>query len=343
MLLIQGVSYAQTYFPPLSGENWERTTPEQLGWHQSEIDSLYQFLEKTNTHSFIVLVNGKIVIEKYFGKSNRNTPWYWASAGKSLMSVLVGIAEKRGLININNRVSDYLGQGWTSATLKQESAITIRNLLSMTSGLDDEPGYPCNNRSAEKHCLKYLTDTGSRWAYHTGASQQLSKVIEKVSKRSIENFTRNRLFTKTGMTGAWVGEVFYSKPLSMARFGLLCLNKGVWEKDTLIEPAYFNLMIHPSQPYNVSYGYLWWLNGQTDYMLPGTPRIFSGMLVPHAPADMYAAFGKNEQRIYIAPGLNMVVVRMGENAYRTVAAFSPFDDRLWQQISSLVTSKTGVE
>ena len=60
--------------------------------------------------------------------------WYWASAGKTLTSTVSGIAQEEGLININNKVSDYLGTGWTSESLDKENLITCKNLLSMNSG-----------------------------------------------------------------------------------------------------------------------------------------------------------------------------------------------------------------
>src|SRR5690606_1814339 len=105
-------------------------------WNESEIQPLLDYLELKNTKGFIVLQNGRIVIEQYFNGHTATSPWYWASAGKTLTTAVTGIANDEGHLSINNKVSDYLGTGWTSAPLEKENLITVRHLLSMSSGLD---------------------------------------------------------------------------------------------------------------------------------------------------------------------------------------------------------------
>jgi CubicO group peptidase (beta-lactamase class C family) len=325
------------YFPPTTGNVWDTMSPARLGWCQPAIDSLYGYLQQTNTSAFIVLKDGKIVLEKYFGTFTADSAHYWASAGKSFMSMLTGIAQEKGLLGINTTVSTYLGNGWTSAPVAKESVITVRQLLNMTSGLDDKPTNPCENTSSTADCLQYLADTGMRWAYHTGAYQQLSNVISNVSGSSINAFTNVSISNKIGMSGVWFNGVYYSKARSMARFGLLALNKGIWANNDSIlkDRTYWNAMVNTSQPYNQAYGYLWWLNGKSTFIAPGSQLVFSGNLIPKAPADMFAALGKNDQKIYIIPSKNMVVIRTGESAYGVALAFSPFDNLLWGKIDSL--------
>ncbi len=324
------------YFPPLVGNTWDTMSPASLGWCQPAIDSLYSYLEQTHTAAFMVLKDGKIVLEKYFGNYTVDSIHYWASAGKSLLGTLTGIAQEKRIININNPVSNYLGSGWSSAPVAKESAITLRHLLTMTSGFDDKPAPPCDNESTDVSCLQYLTDTSQRWAYHTGAYQQLAGVLSAASGQTINAFTNSNINNKIGMTGLWVNGVYFSKTRSMARFGLLALNKGVWSNDTLIHDTnYWNAMTNTSQPYNQAYGYLWWLNGKSSFMSPGLQFVFNGSLVPKAPADMFAALGKNDQKIYVVPSQNLVVIRTGESAYGVALAFSPFDDLLWGKIDSL--------
>ncbi|HPW87208.1 MAG TPA: hypothetical protein PLU78_08425, partial [Chitinophagales bacterium] len=72
------------YFPPLTGNNWDTIAPQRLGWCQERIDSLYNYLDTTGTDGFIILKDGKIVLEKYFGTFTQDSLHYWASAGKSL-------------------------------------------------------------------------------------------------------------------------------------------------------------------------------------------------------------------------------------------------------------------
>ena len=124
----------------------------------------------------------------------------------------------------------------------------------------------------------------------------------------------------------------------MARFGLLALNKGKWKNETIINESFFNESISTSQNINPSYGYLWWLNGKTSYMVPGGQTVYQSTLVPNAPSDMYAAMGAEDQRIYIIPGRNMVVIRMGDASDPANPAFalSGFDNALWEKIDAII-------
>ena len=73
-----------------------------LGWNQNKIPELLNFLETKNTKSFMILYNGRIAMEYYFDGHTATTPWYWASAGKTLTTAVVGIAEQENFINTNN-------------------------------------------------------------------------------------------------------------------------------------------------------------------------------------------------------------------------------------------------
>jgi len=68
-------------------------------------------------------------------------------------------------------------------------------------------------------------------------------------------------------------------------------------------------------------------------VLPGPdPQRHDGSLIPPAPDDLYAAMGAGDQRIYVAPGLDLVAVRQGSAAFGAAAARSPFDAELWTRI-----------
>ena len=70
---------AQLYFPPKDSDNWEKTNPETLNWCSDSINALYDFLDQKNSKAFIVLKDGKIVLEKYFDNFGPDSLWYWAS------------------------------------------------------------------------------------------------------------------------------------------------------------------------------------------------------------------------------------------------------------------------
>lgn len=332
------VSDTAIYFPPLSGTTWESRTVASLGWNESELNNLYPYLQSKNTKAFIILKNGKIVAEKYFGTFTADSLWYWASAGKSLTGFLTGLAQEEGLLNINNKTSQYLGTGWTSAPLAKENLITVRHQLSMTTGLDDDvPDVDCTLPS----CLIYRSDAGTRWAYHNAAYTLLYKVIENASGQSYNNYFNSRIRSRIGMNGLWINtgylNVYYSNARSMARFGLLMLNRGKWDQATVMSDMnYFNSMINSSQAINPSYGYLWWLNGKASHMLPQSQMVFTTNLVPNAPPDMYAALGKNDQKLYVSPSQQLVVIRMGDSAGIPLYALSNFDNELWGKLKMII-------
>ena len=320
------------YFPPLTGETWETKPMSELDWNSSAVQLLLDFLAQKNTKGFVILINGRIVMESYFNGHSASTNWYWASAGKTLTSTLTGIAQQKGLLDINNKVSTYIGTAWTSETLTQENQITCKHLLTMTSGLDDST----DDVAPEK--LIYKADAGNRWAYHN-VYVKLQDVVATASGQSWTNYFNTQLRDKIGMNGTWIqidnNSVYWSTTRSMARFGLFVLNKGKWEKDQILNENYFNLATNTSQNINLGYGYLWWLNGKSSYHLPQSQLQFNGSLIPTAPDDMYMALGKNDQKIYIIPSKKMVVIRMGEAADGSNFALSNFDNELWTKINAL--------
>lgn len=330
------------YFPPLSGAAvWETVSPTTLGWCLNEIDTLYNYLEQQDTKGFIVLKNGKIVLEKYFGTFTQDSLWYWASAGKTITAFLIGKAQEENYLSINDTSSTYLGPGWTSCTTSQENKIKIVNQLTMTSGLDDDvPDNHCTNSS----CLNYLADAGTRWAYHNAPYTLLETVLTNATGTNINTYTQTKLKTKTGMTGAWafVGydNVFFSKVRSMARFGLLIQNNCIWNNDTLLfDTSYINQMTNTSQNINLSYGYLWWLNGKPSYMLPTTQFVFPGSYAPAAPSDMFAGLGKNGQILSISKNSGIVFVRMGNQASGGEVP-NQLCNSIWEKLNAVMCNVT---
>ncbi len=322
------------YFPPVNSDTWDTKSLSSLGWHQDKVQDLLNYLESKHSKSFMILQNGRIVIEHYFPGHTSSTPWYWASAGKTLTSAVTGIAEQEGFLNINNQVSAYLGTGWTAAPLSKENLITCRNLLTMTSGLDDSLGDDVSPAN-----LKYKADAGTRWAYHN-VYVKLQYVVAAATGQTWSQYFNTRLRDKIGMTGNWIqngdNSVYWSNTRSMARFGILALNNGSWNGIPIINSAYFQNAVSTSQNINLAYGYLWWLNGKTSYHMPQTQVQFNGKLIPDAPDDMFCALGKNDQKIYVVPGIKLVVIRMGDAADNVNLALSDFDDVLWQKINAVI-------
>lgn len=328
------ISDDSVYFPPKNTEEWATKSMSSLGWNESTLPGLETYLVSKNTKSFMILHNGKIVLERYYNGHSAATPWYWASAGKTLTASVVGIAAAEGYLNINNKVSDYLGVGWTNTPIAKENLILNKHLLSMTSGLNDALG---DNVSVEN--LQYKADAGTRWAYHN-VYVKLQDVVAQATNQSWNTYFNNKLKDKTGMTGDWNTStnfsVYWSTTRSMARFGLLASQKGKWETNQIIPEQYMEAAVSTSQTLNLSYGYFFWLNGKSSYRLPQTQIQFSGSLIPNAPSDMYCALGKDDQKIYIVPSKKLVIIRMGAAADEVNAALSNFDNELWGKLNALI-------
>lgn len=333
-----------SYFPPINLVEWETTSPQSIGWNTDGIPDLLKLLEDNGTRAFLVLKDGKLVMEEYFGKNilglsafNRESVWYWASAGKTLTSFMVGKAQEDGFLKIQDKTSDYLGAGWTSLTSDQEAKITVRHQLTMTTGLDDGV---VNSHGIDPVDLVFKADPGTRWAYHNGPYTLLEQVVAKATEQEFDDYFNAELRDKIGMDGFWQwvdnDHVYFSTARSMARFGLLILNKGTWNKTQILkDPIYFNEMVNTSQQLNKGYGYLWWLNGKESFMIPETQMVFKGSISPAGPPDMISGIGKNGQYVCIIPSKKMVLVRMGENPESVQVPFLFLDD-IWEKLNTII-------
>jgi CubicO group peptidase (beta-lactamase class C family) len=337
-LFLQGtLAWSQTtYFPPVNGDDWEVVSPTDLNWDTSRIAPLLDFLEAENTRAFIVLKDGKMVLEEYFNGFEKDDSWYWASAGKSLTAFAVGLARQQGLLSLDDPVSDYLGR-WTECDEPDENKLTIWHQLTMTTGFETNGiSLDCTADS----CLVCRHEPGSRWFYHNAPYTLLDGVLQGASGLSLNVFLQRNIFRQTGMAGLFIqtgdNNVFYSKPRSMARFGLLVQNRGTWDGRLILEDeAYFDAMTTPSQTLNPSYGYLWWLNGQSSYKLPGLEVSVPGPLMRDAPQDLIAALGKNGQIINVVPSQNLVLIRMGDSSDDFPIGHL-LNNRIWQFMNEIL-------
>ena len=238
----------QLYFPPLSSAAWETVSPAELEWNLNAETPLQDLLEERGTKAFLMLKDGKIAVEWYFDSFTKDSIWYWASAGKTLTAFTVGLAQEQGFLNLSDRSSQYLGEGWTSAPLEKENLITVRDQLTMSSGLN-ELFFDC----VSPDCLRYLADSGSRWAYHNGPYTLLQQVVANATQLPYSSYFNTELRNKVGMDGFWLStngqnNVYFSTARSMARFGLLSLNSGTWEEEVIMsDTAYANEMKNSSQ------------------------------------------------------------------------------------------------
>ncbi len=319
------------YFPPIGSDTWETITPQALGWDVTKLNEAVTYAGTKNTYGLIILYKGRIVTENYWNAWDKDKVYYIASAGKSVTAFLAGIAQQEGLLNINNKTSTYLGNGWTSAPLAKENLITVRHQLTMTTGLEYiVPDLDCTTAA----CLTYKADAGSFWFYHNAPYLLVQNVIANATSTNYNTYTKTKLADKIGMKNyTWFSNTLWLNSRDMARFGLLILNKGTWSGNQLMtDQNYFSAMTNTSQNLNNSYGYLWWLNGKASFMVPTLTLVFPGMLNTAAPADMISALGKGDKKIYVIPSKDLVVIRHGDDTGDALLGPSSFDNAFWAKL-----------
>jgi CubicO group peptidase (beta-lactamase class C family) len=311
------------YFP---GDTWDTTS----GWDDAKLAELAAYAESKATKSLVLLLGGRILFERHFAGADASSTRDVASVQKSVLSILAGIAIEKGLFSIDDSVSSILGAGWSnSADVQAEAAITVRHLLTMTSGLDVE--------------LAYAAPAGTAWLYNNDAFYRVRMVIEKKSGQSIETFARAHLFDPIGMKDSHFQrrvtrdskDVFVvglqTSARDLARFGLLLERHGKWNDATIVSSSWIDQATSTSQALNASYGFLFWLNGKSGGLLP-LAEPFTGTLVPSAPTDAFAALGHGDQKVWVARSLDVVLTREGDAAGEAKNALSSFDEELWKRV-----------
>jgi len=325
------------YVPPPG--TWATVDPIAAGWDAAKLQAALDFAGERSSRAMVVAHKGKVIAQQSWGV-RMGFARDIASAQKGVVALLVGNLQAAGRMQIDEPVSSYLSPGWSRATREQEAPITVRHLLTMTSGLAND--------------LTFQAAPDAVWRYNTNAYQQLPVVVEAVAGTGIDAVTRVELFDPIGVssTSAWrdrridgplgvdpngrrIKGLVMTAP-DMARVGLVVQRDGMWGgRAVLDDPAYLAATLASSQGLNPSYGYLWWLNGKAAHVLPGPPSRSSGPLVPDAPADLVAALGRDDQKIYVCPSLDLVVTRIGDKgSAQSADALSDFDNELWRRLTA---------
>jgi CubicO group peptidase (beta-lactamase class C family) len=327
-----GATSSLPYFFPGASGTWEHITPDSLNIDASKLAEVLEFARSKNTYGFVMLYKGRIVVERYWNGWNQSTRSPIASASKSIVALLTGIAQENNFLTIADRTSKFLGEGWSILNKEKESKITIRHHLSMTTGLDET--LECSARD----CFKFKSDAGNRWAYHNNAYYLLHKVIEASTGTSMNDFTKRYLGDLIGLSNTtWEDFNISLSTRDMARFGLLIASKGKWSTTTVLaDSMYIKAMLKSSTDKNPAYGYLWWINGEDDFMIPGDRTKYKGPLISTAPADLVSAMGKGDKKIYIVPSKHLVIVRHGNDTGDNVFGPSSFDTALWAELTPLI-------
>lgn len=311
---------AELYFPPATGE-WEKADAAQTGWSPGGLEKLVALVEESRSFTFMMLTRGRILTENYFGPATATSAYDIFSAQKSVASTLIGIAREKGLLKLDDKVSQYLPVGWSNAGPADEAKITIENLITMTSGLDPRT-------------LRKVAEPGTVFAYNTAAYQKTRPLLEKAAGKDINTITREWLFGPIGVSERtnWAvrpkaetdptGDVPWGLSMTardMARFGLVSQHRGLWASKQLVSRSWYE-EAWASSNVERDYGYLWWLMGKRN--------------IAGAPDDWVAALGAMDQKIYVVPSLDLVVIRQGLAAKEESLNTSNFDSVLFKAIAA---------
>ncbi|MEL6106962.1 MAG: serine hydrolase [Planctomycetota bacterium] len=251
----------------------------------------------------------------------------------------MGIAISEGdITSVNQSAADFLSEWRSSPSHRQ---ITIHDLLSMSSGLQGGRanfvrGVLSRNERRFATSLPVEHSPGAHWEYHNSGYKLLHSILVESTGESLQQYTREKLFDRIGMRRTeWATKRFNRQqttflrttPRDAARYGLLVLAKGRWDGEQVIKADWLARATGAANPkLNPSYGYLWWVNGGEWFWFPLVDQRQSRSIFPGCPEDAFAALGKDDQKIYIVPSLELVVTRFGDSANATSPALSQFDD-----------------
>lgn len=295
---------------------WAFSSPQAQDMDDDGLERAFDYARQHRSQALLVTRRGFIVKEWYEYPWDRHTTGSGYSVAKSVTSCLVGMLIDEGRIaGPDQRASDFIPQ-WRGTAHRD---ITIRHLLSMTSGLyctttsDYLELLAAPNQTLFALGLPLEAAPGTHWEYSNAAVQALAEVILKASGRQAKDYARERLWSVIGMWNAdWLTDssgntLTYQSVVASARefakFGYLYLRRGRWVGRQVVSPAWVDQSARPSQNLNRRYGFLWWTNADGDFW-------------SDVPADAYAAVGAFNQRVYVVPSLDLVAVRLGEEDFQ---------------------------
>lgn len=301
------VADSTTEYWPTQG--WRESTPEAQGMDSRALAAMLDAVKakSLDLHSLLVIRNGYIVSETYFPSFRPDTRHELYSCTKSFISTLVGIAmDKRYIDAVSRPVADFFpGRSFENRDADKQ-AMTLENLLTMTSGLNWAEGDPIYRQMyVSRDWVKFVMDMpmreppGTKFNYCSGCSHVLSAIVRAKTGKNTCEFARQELFDPLGISnfawdtdatgipiGGWGLQI---TPRDMAKLGYLYLHQGRWDGRQIVSTAWVKIATqkHTGTDSQLGYGYQWWI-----YPAHGA----------------YTALGRGGQTIFVVPDLDLIVV-----------------------------------
>lgn len=291
----------------------------------NRIEDLEQFLERTNTNSFIVIRNDKILFEKYYNGFSRDSIATSFSVAKSFLSVLIGMAIKDGYLGgVDEPIVKYLPELIDKDARFRD--ITIRNLMTMTSGLRYEEGGEHNDDEITYYhpdlrevALAEATiqeNSGDHFLYNNYNPLLLGIILEQAIGKSISEYVQEKIWEPLGMEyeASWSRDEngfekmesgINARSIDFAKLGRLMLNKGTWNNSELLPPDWVE---KSTQAFGIDSDYFsegaFFQNGGYYSMF------WWGIKRPSGKNDFFG-LGNKGQYLYICPENNIIIIRNG--------------------------------
>ncbi len=344
ILFISAFSYGQyTYTQPVElQDGWKTNDVRSLELDTTGIYQLFNQLQQGEhkLHSVLVVKNEEILLEEYFNGHSFDQQHDMRSATKSITSLLVGIAIDKGFIqSIDDPISKYLKTYVPKKNQdERKEQITIKHLLTMSSGLDcndwDKQSKGQEDKVYKKRdWLQYTLDLpmvnnpGEVSNYCSMGTVLAAEIISQVSGMPIDEFAEEYLFKPLNISNlSWghtskkkvlsSGKRLYMTPRDMAKVGQLILNKGTWNEQQIVSGKWLEESTTATTKISgVDYGYLWW-----NIPFKQNEKMINSIV----------ATGNGGQYILILPELDMVVVFTGGayNSQEDKLAFAIMKDIL---------------
>jgi CubicO group peptidase (beta-lactamase class C family) len=329
-----------TYWPT---NGWQTTKPEEQGMDSELLAQMVEHIQKKqlNIHSLLIVRNGYLVSELYVYPYSAGQAHGVMSVTKSVLGTLVGIAIQQGYIkDVHQPLLSLLPDQEVANLDDQKRAITLEDLLTLTSGLDcpDIPAPGEKFMETSENWVQFMLDQsvvdrpGTKFNYCTSTIHLVSAVLQKATGMSARKFANQNLFGPIGVgpipeerwpsdpQGVSVGGYGLSlTPDEMAKLGYLYLNQGQWDGKAVVPAKWVvaSTSSHANRGDKKEYGYLWWIDPQKEW---------------------YAALGRAGQHIFVYPAENLVVVFTATLPFTNDADLVPLQELLNQYILPAVKS-----
>ncbi|MDR0232672.1 MAG: beta-lactamase family protein [Dysgonamonadaceae bacterium] len=283
----------QSYSPANLGDGWEIAEPAEAGIDGEALKEVYRYVHKDDNvwqiRSLLVFRNNKLVAESYMKDPDDQTNLHpiW-SCTKQVIGILTGIAIDKGLISIEDKISDFFPNAPSN---KKE--ISIEELLTMKSGInynnDGYNGEDCKlAREEPSNSLDFVlglemhSTPGTSYRYKNSDPHLLSAIIQEKVGKTTRDWAKEVLFDKIGITRlewrtykdgiTFGGFGILTTPREMGKIGQLVANNGMWNGEQIVSKNWIDEMTTVRTPagetdwQDNSFGYLWWINTARNVM-----------------------------------------------------------------------------